>query len=88
MVADNNPTDLQAALDEIGALRRKLAEQRRQFEFELKLLDLVLASIFEFLKTIESKDDIVEACGLVRANVATLIETAAQKFTDQDRESL
>jgi hypothetical protein len=85
MVAHNSPTDLQAAPDEIEALKQELAEQRRQFEFELNLLNLVLANIFEFLKTMESKSDIVEACGLVRANVATLIENATQKFSDQDR---
>ena len=86
MVARKNPEYLQPA-DEIEALKRELAEQRRQFKFELKLLDLSLANIFDFLKTIESKDDIVEACALVRANVATLIESAAQKFTDKDGKS-
>ena len=69
MVARKNPADLQATPDGIEALKRELAEQRRQFQFELKLLDLSLAHIFDFLKTIESKDDIVEACMLVRANV-------------------
>ena len=83
MVARKNPEYLQPA-DEIGALKRELG---RQFKFELKLLDLSLAHIFDFLKTIESKDDIVEACALVRANVATLIESAAQKFTDKDGKS-
>src|SRR5215469_10991104 len=86
MVARKNPVYLQPA-DEIEALKRELAEQRRQFQFELKLLDLSLAHIFDFLKTIESKDDIVEACTLVRANVATLIVSAAQKFTDEDGKS-
>lgn len=87
MVARKNPVDLQASPDEIVALKRELAELRRQFQFELKLLDLSLAHIFDFLKTIESKDDFVEACALVRANVATLIESAAQKFTDEDAKS-
>jgi hypothetical protein len=87
MVARKNPADLQATPDGIEALKRELAEQRRQFQFELRLLDLSLAHIFDFLKTIESKDDIVEACMLVRANVATLIESAAQKFTDEDGKS-
>jgi hypothetical protein len=86
MVARKNPVYLQPA-DEIEALKRELVEQRRQFQFELKLLDLSLAHIFDFLKTIESKDDIVEACALVRANVATLIESAAQKFTNEDGKS-
>jgi hypothetical protein len=86
MVARKNPMYVQPA-DEIEALKRELAEQRRQFKFERKLLDLPLAHIFDFLKTIENKVDIVEACALVRANVATLIESAAQKFTDEDGKS-
>jgi hypothetical protein len=84
MTAGNHPTDLRAALYEIEALKQQLAEQRRQVEFELRLLDLVLANIFDFLRTIESKEDIPEACTLVRENVATLIETAIQKFSDRD----
>jgi hypothetical protein len=84
MIAGNRPTDLRAALYEIEALKQQLAEQRRQVEFELRLLDLVLANIFDFLKTIESKEDIPEACTLVRENVATLIETAIQKFSGRD----
>ena len=47
MVAGNSPPDLEAALHEIKALKRALAEQRRQVEFELKLLDLALANIFD-----------------------------------------
>jgi hypothetical protein len=84
MVAGNNPTDLRSALNEIKALKRQLADQRRQVEFEFRLLDLVLANIFEFLRTIESKGDLAEACPLVRENVATLIETAIQKFSYRD----
>jgi hypothetical protein len=87
MVAGNNSTDLQAALHEIEALKRKLAEQRRQFEFELKLLDLALANIFDFMKKMEGKDELAVACALARENVAMLIETARQKFTDQGGES-
>jgi hypothetical protein len=84
MAAGNNPADPQTALHEVEALKRQLAEQRRQFEFELRLLDLVLANIFDFLRTIETKEDLAEACPLVRENVATLIETAVQKFSDRD----
>jgi hypothetical protein len=39
-----------------------------------------LPHIFDFLKTIDSKDDIVEACALVRANITTLIESSAQSL--------
>ena len=84
MVAGNSPTDLRAALHEIEALKRQLAEQRRQVEFELRLLDLVLVNIFDFLRAIESKEDLAEAYPLVRENVAMLIETAIQKFSDPD----
>lgn len=66
MVAGNSPPDLEAALHEIEALKRALAEQRRQVEFELKLLDLPLANIFDFLKEMEGKDDIAVACALAR----------------------
>jgi hypothetical protein len=83
MVAGNSPPDLEAALHEIKALKRALAEQRRQVEFELKLLDLALANIFDFLKKMDSKGDIAVACALARENVAMLIETATQKFSDQ-----
>ena len=88
MVAGKSPTDLEAALHEVEALKRELAEQRRQVEFELKLLDLALANIFEFLKKMEGKDDIAVACALARENVAMLIETATQKLTGQGGESL
>jgi hypothetical protein len=84
MVAGNDPTDPRAAFYEIEALKQQLAEQRRRVEFELRLLDLVLANIFDFLGTIESKEDIPQACALVRENVATLIETAIQKLSDRD----
>jgi hypothetical protein len=43
MVAGNSPPDLEAALHEIETLKRELAERRRRFEFELKLLDLAPA---------------------------------------------
>jgi hypothetical protein len=84
VVAGNSPTELRGALHEIEALKRQLAEQRRQVEFELRLLDLVLANIFDFLRAIESKEDLAEAYPLVRENVATLIEAAIQKFSDRD----
>jgi hypothetical protein len=58
MVAGNGPPDLEAALHEIETLKHELAERRRQFEFELKLLDLALANIFDFLKKMDSKGDI------------------------------
>jgi hypothetical protein len=83
MVASNHPIDLETALREIEGLKRELAEQGRQFQFELKLLDLALANIFDFLTKMEGKDDIAVACALARENVAMLIETAAQKFTHQ-----
>jgi len=81
MVAGNSPPDLEAALHEIEALKRALAEQRRQVEFELKLLDLALANIFDFLEEMEGKDDTAVACALARENVAMLVETAIQKLT-------
>jgi hypothetical protein len=56
-------------------------------QFELKLLDLALAIIFDFLNKMEGKDDIAVACALARENVAMLVETAAQKLSDQGRES-
>jgi hypothetical protein len=58
MVAGNSPPDLEAALHEIETLKRELAERRRRFAFELKLLDLAPANIFDFLKKMDSKGDI------------------------------
>jgi hypothetical protein len=87
MVADNSPSNLEAALHEIEALKRALTEQRRQVAFELKLLDLALANIFDFLKKMDSKADIAVACALARENVAMLIETATQKLSDQHESS-
>ena len=49
---------------------------------ELKLLDLALANIFDFLKKMDSKGDIAVACALARENVAMLIETATQKLIE------
>jgi hypothetical protein len=66
MVASNHPTDLETALREIEALKRELAEQGRRFQFELKLLDLALANIFDFLKKMAGKDDMAVACALAR----------------------
>jgi hypothetical protein len=84
MAAGNKPTDPQAAFREIEALKRQLAEQRRHVEFELRLLDLSLANVFDFLGTMQSKDDIAVACVLARQNAAMLIETAIQKLSGQD----
>jgi hypothetical protein len=72
--------DLEAALHEIETLKHELADQRRQFEFELKLLDLALANIFDFLKKMDSKGDIAVAYALARENVAMLMETAIKKM--------
>ena len=83
MVAGNSPPDLEAALHEIEALKRALAEQRRQVEFEFKLLDLALANIFDFLKKMDGNGGFAVACALARENVAMLIETATQKFSGQ-----
>ena len=83
MVAGNSPSALEAALHEIETLKHELADQRRQFEFELKLLDLALANIFDFLKKMDSNGDFAVACALARENVAMLIETATQKFSGQ-----
>jgi hypothetical protein len=80
VIAGNSPTDLEAT-HEVEALKRKLAEQRRQVELELKLLDLALANIFDFLEEMEGKDDTAVACALARENVAMLVETAIQKLT-------
>jgi hypothetical protein len=84
MVAGNSPPNLEAALHEIETLKHELAKQRRQFEFELKLLDLALANVFDLLKAMDSKGDIAVACALARENVAMLIETATKKFGDKD----
>ena len=87
-MASNDPTGLAQALEDIEALKKALAEQRAEFQAELKIVKLALENITAFLKDTASKEDIqqvresiIVASELVRSNVADVVTRAAARVT-------
>jgi hypothetical protein len=86
---ENDPTGIADALERIAALETELAAQRRQFEWQIAIMQRALGNVIEFLKTTASKDDIeqvregiVTASEVVRVNVADVIAAAVRKVAN------
>src|SRR5215467_12269966 len=86
---ENDPTGIAHALERIAVLETELAAQRRQFEWQIAIMQRALANVVEFLKTTASKDDIeqvregiVAASEVGRANVADVIAAAVRKVAN------
>lgn len=89
MPGENDPTGIARALERIAALETELAAQRRQFEWQIAIMQRALGNVIEFLKTAASKDDIeqvregiVAASEVVRVNVADVIAAAVRKVAN------